>query len=183
MIPAMRGRKPKPISLQIAEGDTRRRGRLKLSTKAIPQLAHGLPECPHYLRGRARSVWNIWRAELEAMDLDAAADAPMLEAACMNYETALKAHLRILQLGEVIEEPIIARDSGKVLGHRVRKNPWVTVREHAQRLLLSFCSEFGLSPSSRTRLNITAVSHSDADIEALLNGPMLTDDEKQKMHQ
>jgi phage terminase small subunit len=116
MIPAMRGRKPKPIALQISEGDTRRRGRLKLSTKAMPQPAHGLPETPNYLHGRARSAWNIWRAELEAMDLDAAADAMMLEAACVNYETAVRAHLQIQKQGEVIEEPIIARDSGKVLG-------------------------------------------------------------------
>src|SRR6516162_2814097 len=179
----MRGRKPKPISLQIAEGDRRKRGRLKLATKSSPQPAHGLPACPHYLRGHARSAWNVWSAELQAMGLDSAADAQLLEAACVNFQTAVRAQLKIEKQGEVIDEPIISRDTGQIIGHRSKKNPWVAIRDHAQRLLLSFCSEFGLSPSARTRLNITAPSHSDADIEALLNGPMLTDDEKQKMHQ
>lgn len=183
MIPAMRGRKPKSIALQISEGDTRRRGRLKLATKAIPQPAHGLPDCPSHLRGRARAAWNLWRSELEAMDLDAAADAMMLEAACVNYETAVRAHQQIQRQGEVIEEPVIARDSGKVLGHRAKKNPWVGIREHAHRLLLAFCSEFGLAPSARTRLSVTAPRDTDQDIEAILNSPRLTDAEKEKMQQ
>jgi len=183
MIPAMRGRKPKPISLQISEGDTRRRGRLKLSTKAIPQPAHGLPDCPRYLRGKARGAWNLWRAELEAMDLDAAVDAMTLAAACMNYATCVKAHLKIEQQGEVIEEPIIARDSGKVLGSRIKKNPWVAIRADAHRLLLAFASEFGLAPAARTRLSVTAPRNTDQDIEALLNGPRLTDEQKRKMLQ
>ena len=179
----MRGRKPKPIGLQIVEGDRRKRGRLKLQNQANSQPARGLPACPYYLRGHARAAWNVWSAELQAMGLDSAADAQLLEAACVNFQTAVKAHLQIQRESEVITEPIIARDSGKILGYRSKKNPWVAIRQDAHRLLLSFCSEFGVSPAARTRLNITAPSQSDADIEALLNGPRLTDEEKQKMLQ
>jgi P27 family predicted phage terminase small subunit len=167
----MRGRKPKPISQQITEGDRRRHGRLKLATKSNPQPACGLPACPHYLRGHARAAWNVWSAELQAMGLDSAADAQLLEAACVNFQTAVTAHLQIQKQGEVVEELIIARDSGKVIGHRVRKNPWVTVREHAHRLLLSFCSEFGVSPAARTRLNIERPRTDEDEIEKILSGP------------
>jgi P27 family predicted phage terminase small subunit len=182
--PPMRGRKRKPIERQIADGDTRKRGRLKLAEQlaSIPKTARGLPDCPRHLRGRARAAWNLLRSELEAMELDATADAMLLEALCTNYETAVRAHLKIAQQGEVLEESIVARDSGKVLGHRFRKNPWVTVRADAHRLMLAFASEFGVSPASRSRLNVTTPAHeTEADVEAVLYGPTLTDEEKQKM--
>lgn len=183
MILAMRGRKPKPISLRIAEGDRRKVGRMKLATKSTPQPERGLPSCPYYLHGRARAAWNVWRVELEAMQLDAAGDAMMLEAACVNFQTAVRAHLKIEEQGEVINEPITSRDTGQIIGYRSKKNPWVAVREHAHRLLLSFCSEFGVSPAARTRLNINPPDHSEQNIEALLRGPMLTDEQKREMQQ
>jgi P27 family predicted phage terminase small subunit len=103
------------------------------------------------------------------MELDATADAMLLEALCTNYETAVRAHLKIRTQGEVIEDPIVSRDTGKIIGYRARKNPWLPIREHAHRLLLSFCSEFGVSPAARTRLNVTAPVHDDADVQAVLS--------------
>jgi phage terminase small subunit len=77
----MRGRKPKPLALGMAEGDTRKFGKHKLEEKlnSVPRPSHGLPECPRYLQGRARTAWNFWRSELEAMELDAATDGPLLK--------------------------------------------------------------------------------------------------------
>jgi phage terminase small subunit len=79
--------------------------------------------------------------------------------------------------------PSLLATPGQIIGYRSKKNPWVAVREHAHRLLLSFCSEFGISPAARTRKNVRATDSSEADIEALLSGPRLTDEEKQKMQQ
>lgn len=180
----MRGRKPLPVERQIAEGDRSKRGRLKLAEQlaSIPKTARGLPDCPRHLRGRARSAWNLLRTELEAMQLDATADAMLLEAACVNYATAVRAHLKIEKQGEVIQDPIVSRDTGNVVAYRAKKNPWLPIREHAHRLLLSFCSEFGVNPAARTRLNVSAPAHeTDADVERVLHGPLLTDEEKQKM--
>jgi len=172
------------MALQIAEGDTRKRGRLKLAERlaSIPTPPHGLPDCPTHLHGRARSAWNLLRRELEMMELDATADAMLLEAACVNYETSVRAHLKIQRQGEVIEEPICSRDTGQIIGHRTKKTPWVAIGEHAHRLLLSFCSEFGISPAARTRLSVVKPSgSSDVDVEAVLCGPTYTDEERQKM--
>lgn len=41
----MRGRKPKPLSLQIAEGDTRKRGKRKLAA-ALKAQRRGIPVLP-----------------------------------------------------------------------------------------------------------------------------------------
>ena len=156
----MRGRKPKPITQQIAEGDPRKRGQRKLRQQlaAQPKPARGLPQCPEHLSGVARDVWNLWREELEAMKQDHRPDAMMLEGACVNYATAVKAHEIIEGMGEVIQEPIIARESGEIVGTRMKKNPWVEVRNRAWMLTGKFCSEFGLSPVSRTRLPVEKLS-------------------------
>lgn len=85
----MRGRKPKPVALRIAEGDPSRRGVHKLEgmLDAEPKAARGLPECPKHLRGVARKAWRFWAEELAGMNLDHRPDAMMLEAACASYQT------------------------------------------------------------------------------------------------
>ena len=180
----MQGRKRKPLERQIAEGDPRQRGKHALEAKLarVPRPTRGLLECPRHLKGRARKAWLFWATELEDMQLDARCDALMLEAACMNYQTAVKAHLKIEKQGEVIEDPIVSRDTGQVLAYRLKKNPWIAVRGDAQRLLLAFASEFGVSPAARTRLNVSAPAHeSDEDVQATLYGPTLSDAEKKKL--
>jgi hypothetical protein len=73
----MKGRKPKPIDQQIAEGDPRRHGinKLKERLAAEPKATRGLPQCPRHLRGRSRAAWSFWSAELEAMNIDRRPDA------------------------------------------------------------------------------------------------------------
>jgi phage terminase small subunit len=89
----MRGRKPRPISQQISEGDPRQRGKRKLEElqAAEPKAARGLPDCPRHLTGLARETWYFLREELEAMKLDCRPDAMMLEGACQAYAKAARA--------------------------------------------------------------------------------------------
>jgi hypothetical protein len=56
----VRGRKPKPLQQQIAEGDPRQRGKWKLRDRlqAEPKAARGLPPCPERLTGVARQRWG-----------------------------------------------------------------------------------------------------------------------------
>ncbi len=55
--------------------------------------------------------------------------------------------------------------------YRLKKNPWVSVRERSLLLVKTFCSEFGLSPVSRTRLSIEKRDSGEADLAALLSAP------------
>src|SRR5574337_2001247 len=91
----MRGRKPKPITQHIAEGDPSKLGVNKLDERLAkqPKAARGLPICPRHLSGRARAAWNFWKAELEGMKLDCRPDAMMLEGACVNYARAVQADI------------------------------------------------------------------------------------------
>lgn len=165
----MRGRKPKPTQRQIAEGDPRKRGVNKLDQKlaAEPKAARGLPACPRHLRGRARAAWNLWKEELEGMGQDFRPDAMMLEGACVNYARAVQADL-ILSHGCQVEEPILDRNSGKIIGQKVKNHPVVAVSNACWRNVRAFCSEFGLSPVSRTRLAIEKTDSSDLELMELL---------------
>jgi len=86
----MRGRKPKPLRIQIAEGDTRKRGvnKLKELAESEPKAERGLPPCPVHLMGRARDAWHFWSEELAQMKLDHRPDAQALECLCSAYALA-----------------------------------------------------------------------------------------------
>src|SRR5579864_5295043 len=167
----MRGRKPKPIAQQIAEGDPRKKGVHKLDEQlsAEPKAMRGLPECPKHLKGRARRAWNFWREELEAMNLDHRPDAIMLEGACVGYARAVDADLLIAQHGIVLAEPIYRE--GVRVGAKARNNPAIATSNAAWKQVRAFCSEFGLSPVSRTRLAIEKADSGEADLTKLLAQP------------
>jgi P27 family predicted phage terminase small subunit len=168
----MTGRPPKALTDQIAAGDPRKIGKKKLQQRleAIPKATHGLPPCPRHLRGRARARWNYWKQELEVMELDAAPDDAMLEGACVNYAKAVQADAEVLAHGVTVEEPIMDAE-GKQVGVKRRRNPADVVSNRAWSLVKSFCSEFGLSPVSRTRLAVEKPGVEEADLMTKLSEP------------
>lgn len=126
---------------------------------AGPKAAPGLPPCPKHLRDRARSAWNFWVAELAAMKLDKRPDAPMLEGACRAYERAVKADLIIDAKGLIVQDKSMSvtkdgKKQIKTVTVRTRKHPAVEISNRSWLIVKAFCSEFGLSPVSRTRLSV-----------------------------
>lgn len=169
----MKGRKPKPVALQIAEGDPRKRGVHKLTEllNAEPPATKGLPPCPPHLKGRARGAWGFWAEELGKMNLDCRPDAQMLEGACVNYSRAVDADIAIAKDGITVEEATVDPESGERIVLRIRAHPAIAISNQAWRLLHRFCSEFGLSPVSRTRLTIDKKDKHGEDLATLLNRP------------
>jgi len=168
----MRGRKPKPVAQQIAEGDPRKHGVKKLAERldAEPRPTKGLPECPRHLKGRARFAWNFWVEELAAMNLDRRPDAMMLEGACVNYARAVKADLILDREGLMFEEWTVAESGEKVLTG-LKNHPANRLSNMCWRQVRSFCSEFGLSPVSRTRLTLEKKDAGVDDLMAILSRP------------
>jgi P27 family predicted phage terminase small subunit len=173
----MRGRKPKPTARQIVEGDPRKKGVNKLQAKleSEPIAARGLPDCPRHLRGRARAAWGFWKLELESMKLDCRPDAMMLEGACVNYAKAVQADLLVAAQGPVVEEPVM-NSEGEQVGSRFKRNPADVVSNAAWRNVRAFCSEFGLSPVSRTRLTIEKADKEGEDLMQMLGAPRVRRD-------
>src|ERR1700675_3307689 len=169
----MRGRKPKPTQLQISEGDPRRIGRRKLEQKleAEAKGSRGLPNCPSHLKGRARKAWKFWSEELERMNIDCRPDAQMLEGACVAYESAVECYETIQKQGRLVAKRILDPETNKLVVANVKPHPSVAQGNAAWVLLKAFCSEFGLSPVSRSRLAIDRPGAGEADLMEILSRP------------
>jgi P27 family predicted phage terminase small subunit len=168
----LRGRKPKPISQQLAEGDPRKHGvgKLEKRLEAEQRAEHGLPDAPAHLGEIAAHAWQMWKEELEKMRLDFRPDQVMLEGACVSYERARAADELITKHGPLISEPIFNKE-GERTGSRIKTNPAIAISNKSWVIVRSFCSEFGLSPVSRTRLSIKEQGDSQADLMKLLSAP------------
>lgn len=167
-------RKPKPLSRQISEGDTRKRGKKKLKqlAKLEAQPTRGLPECPEHVIGRARDAWAFWKAELIDMHLDARPDAMMLEGACVNYARAVQADQIVEKEGAIVEDVVLFQ--GVPTGFvRIKKHPAISISNSAWSQVKAFCSEFGLSPVSRTRLAIEKGEKPGENLGKILTQPRL----------
>ena len=171
----MRGRKPKPLARQIAEGDPRKKGKERLQEQLVsePIASRGLPDPPAHLVGVAWDAWVFWKEELKAMNLDARPDAMMLEGACVNYARAVDADQIIGREGAVLDEPVFVQGVRISDIVRKRKHPAVTVSNAAWSQVKAFCCKFGLSPVSRARLTLDKPDHGDTELWALLTKPRL----------
>lgn len=169
----MRGDKPKPTRLQIAEGDRSKVGKKKLEQieASHPRAETGLPPCPERLQGVARESYEYWRDQLEKMNLAEMPDALTLERAAVHYALACEADIHIAQEGAVILEPRLSPKTGVVVGHRQKKNEWIVIRAEADRIFRQFASEFGLTPVSRTRLTVDRSGENDQDLMKILSQP------------
>lgn len=171
----MRGRKPKPTTQQISEGDPRKLGvhRLEQKLKAEAKGARGLPTCPAHLKGLARKAWKFWSEELERMNLDCRPDAMMLQGACISYQQAIEAYETIQKQGPLVAKRILDPETNKLVVSNVKAHPAVAQMNAAWVLLKAFCSEFGLSPVSRTRLAIEKPADGEDELLEILSQPRL----------
>lgn len=178
----MRGRKPKPVALQIAEGDPRKHGVHKLDEQldSEPKATRGLPNCPVHLKGIARKAWKLWAEELEGMNLDCRPDAMMLEGACVSYETFVQMHELIEKQGKLVAKKERNPVTGQMETVDVRAHPGLAIRDRALMQMKAFCSEFGLSPVSRSRLAVGRKESDGDDLMALLTQPRESRTEKEK---
>ncbi len=166
----MRGRKPKSIELQIAEGDPRKHGVGKLEEKQKAQLkaTPGLPDCPRHLKGRARHAWVFWSAELVGMKLDKRPDAMKLEGACVAYARAVDADLILEREGLTVKETYVEPESKEVIILKVKKHPAVDISNRAWLTVRAFGSDFGFDPVSRLRLSMDKQPDESSDRRAAM---------------
>jgi len=169
----MKGRKPKPASRQIAEGDPSKRGVHKLDgmRESEPKATRGLPQCPKHLKGMARKAWHFWADELEGMSLDCRPDAMMLEGACAAYQTFVELYELIETQGKLVAKKERNPHTGQMEVVDVRPHPALYIRDRALMQMKAFCSEFGFSPVSRARLFVERREADGDDLMALLTQP------------
>jgi P27 family predicted phage terminase small subunit len=136
----VRGRKPTPTTLKLLRGNPGKRA-LNLNE---PQLKPELPEPPDFLQGGALDEWNRIAPPLHQAGLLTALDAEALAFGCQSYATFVEAVENIRISGTVIKsskgQPMVS--------------PYVKVANAAWQQWMKMLPEFGMTPSSRSRVKV-----------------------------
>ena len=105
------------------------------------------------------------------MNLDCRPDAMMLEGACASYATYVEMYELVESQGKLVAKKDRNPVTGQLETVDVRPHPGLAIRDRALMQMKGFCSEFGLSPVSRTRLFVERKENEGDDLLALLTKP------------
>lgn len=135
--------KKKPTALKVLHG-TFRKDRA-LHNEFVPPP--GAPVCPPWLNPAAKAEWARIIPELAAHGLLSVIDGGALEAYCSNFALAVR-YQRIADRAPLIKTRF---------GDHVPNPASAAARKHWA-LARQFATEFGLTPSARTRINMPTKS-------------------------
>lgn len=140
-----RGRKPTPTKLKKIKG-TLRKDRV-LNDEFNPRTIQELPAAPDWLPDLAREEWERITKELAAVDMLSGLDLSVLAIYCNEYAVYISMEMEMRRNSRVM---VYRDDDGKVkhiqpVGHQVIAN-------RAMQKMLKIATEFGFTPSSRTRI-------------------------------
>jgi P27 family predicted phage terminase small subunit len=149
----MRGRKPAPTKLKILKGV--QNDRINHSEPVPPS---GKPETPKHLGNVALEEWERICVVLQQMNLLSRADGLALELYCECRSKWLWARAEVKEHGMLIKSTTDVIRKNKVVATKEywRANPAINIEIQMCRLMKDFLIEFGLTPSSRSRIPSTA---------------------------
>jgi P27 family predicted phage terminase small subunit len=160
----MKGRKPKPTKLKILTGNP---GHREINDRE-PQPTPGA-SMPDWLSQSAKSEWKRIAPELLRLGLVTVVDRAALAAYCQAYAELKEATKQLDTEGRIVA--VYAKDlNGDVLLDRkknpvvesYRAHPAVKLQRDAFARVKAFLAEFGLTPSSRSRLSMGPQGGADA---------------------
>src|SRR5438105_2313518 len=137
----MRGRKPTPTAFKVLHGNPGKRP----LPKNEPQPRQGDVSCPDHLDEEAKAEWQRVSPELERLGLLTVLDRAALAAYCECYSDWVRLREIVRKTGEVLPNR----------GGHPYPNPYAAALHRARKAMHAFASEFGLTPSSRTRIDVT----------------------------
>lgn len=136
----MRGRKPIPTELKKLAGNPGHRPINDLE----PKPKRDLPRCPSHLDKTAKAMWRKLSKELHVLGVLTNIDTELLSAYCQVYSRWKNAELMLQKSGEVI----------KTTNGNLIQNPYLAIANRAIEQMAKLASEFGMTPSSRSRIKI-----------------------------
>jgi len=157
----VRGPAPTPTRIRVLEGNPARR---PLPANEPRPLA-GEPEMPTYLDREARRQWKRLVPILVSMRVLTVADGMQLANLCQAYSILVQAHHAMRQASKGGGSGLLM----KTPGGYVQQSPLIGIINGQAEIIHRISREFGLTPSSRTRLEATAEARVDS-LEAKLCG-------------
>jgi len=116
-----------------------------------------IPECPEELSDEAKKEWERVSAELLPMGLLSRIDRAALAGYCQAWATWIEAQASLREYGVIIRSP-----SGFPM-----LSPYLSVANKAFEQMRMMLAEFGMSPSSRTRVHAVPPPREDNALETL----------------
>lgn len=149
----MQGRKPSPTVLKLITGNP---GKRALPANE-PQLKAIRPKAPRHLSQSAKKQWQVVARQLADAKVLTALDTHALALYCEAYERYQQANEQIRKFGVVVKAP-----SGFPV-----QSPFLAIANKALEQMTKLMTEFGMTPSSRTRVS-TAGNADEDPMEAFL---------------
>jgi len=132
-----RGTKPKPTRLKLLAGNP---GKRPLNERE-PQFQNRMPPPPSHLDRLERQEWNRICKMLAAARILTEADRDALAVYSVIYTRWAEAEREIKKNGPVVK-----------VGNSIQLSPYLTIANRCMEQMLRLWAEFGLTPSSRTRI-------------------------------
>ena len=152
---AQRGRKPKPTAVKELEGNPGKRALNEFEPKPKKKA----PKCPTWLDAEAKKEWRRVAKQLEELGVLTEVYIASFEGYC-DWKEAKEF---ISKHGTIVKTP-----SGYW-----QQVPQVSIAQTYLKIMIKFCEQFGLTPSSRSRIVAEKGSNDYLDpMEMMLRGEM-----------
>lgn len=135
------GRKPLPTAVKVLTGNPGKRPLNDAEPMGGPLEL--LPDPPEWLGQYGEAEWYRTGPVLIHMGLLTEADVPLLETYCASFDLLIESRMDVKEHGMVIEG-----SRGPV------RNPALAAIAQATTAIKGLAAEFGLTPSSRSRLKL-----------------------------
>lgn len=151
----MRGRKPKPTEIKKLAGNPGKRA----LNDAEPRPRVVYPRPPAHLSDEEKSKWKLLVKELYPLGLVTTIDQDSLAFYCVLYVRWIKAEKMVRDKGEII----------KTVSGNIIQNPYLSIANRALEQLNKLSAEFGMTPSSRSRVKVESPD-AEQELERMLFG-------------
>jgi len=152
---AKRGPPPKPTYIKILEGNP---GKRPLN-EYEPKPKRKAPKCPGWLDTAAKAEWRRMARNLETLGVLTEIDHAAFAAYCQSFARWKEAEEFISKHGTIVKTP-----SGYW-----QQVPQVSIAQTYLKIMNRLCEQFGLTPSSRSRITADPTDDSDDELERIIS--------------
>ena len=145
-----KGRKPIPTALHILRGNPSKK---KLDNLKEPTLRAEAPRCPGHLSEEAKKHWRLIVKQLADAKIMTKLDTDALAMYCEAYARWYAANEELKTC-----DWITLTENGYPM-----PSPWLAISNKAFEQMKAMLSEFGLTPSSRTKVQIITGNGNEKD--------------------
>ncbi len=139
----------KPAALRDLEGNPGHRP----INQDEPKPDSSRPQCPTWLDDMAKKEWKLVCGDLHKIGMLARIDKTVLAGYCAAYSRWVTAEKVLIAEGLTITTPQFNKDGTKGTA-KIETRPEVKIAHDSLNQVRMFCAEFGLSPSSRAKMQV-----------------------------